>query len=127
MMARMTGAGLKQPWPLQAATLRVAKTGIGLGALLAGAPRISDEMLAAAAVTLADMVDEAELADGMLFPAVGRLREVSCAVAAAVIRVARGEPSDCPASAALLADVAAAMWVPRYASYVRAGVDTARD
>jgi malate dehydrogenase (oxaloacetate-decarboxylating) len=101
--------------------------GIGLGALLAGAPRISDEMLAAAAVTLADMVDEAELADGMLFPAVGRLREVSCAVAAAVIRVARGEPSDCPASAALLADVAAAMWVPRYASYVRAGVDTARD
>jgi hypothetical protein len=85
MMARMTGAGLKQPWPLQAATLRVAKTGIG------------------------------------------RLREVSCAVAAAVIRVARGEPSDCPASAALLADVAAAMWVPRYASYVRAGVDTARD
>jgi malic enzyme len=99
--------------------------GIGLGALLAGAARISDEMLAAAAVTLAGMVSEAELADRMLFPAVGRLREVSCAVAAAVIRVARCEPPGGAASAALLADVEAAMWVPRYSRYVTAGAGTA--
>ncbi len=72
--------------------------GIGLGALLAGAPGITDEMLSAAALTLAGMVTESELASGMLFPAVGRLREVFCAVAAAVIRVARGESHDRPAS-----------------------------
>jgi malic enzyme len=101
--------------------------GIGLGALLAGAPRISDEMLSAAARTLAGMVTESELASGMLFPAVGRLRDVSCAVAAAVIRVVRGEPYDCPASPALLAEVQAAMWVPRYSDYVAPNVDDAHD
>jgi malic enzyme len=101
--------------------------GIGLGALLAGAPSISDEMLSAAALTLAGKVTESELASGMLFPAVSRLREVSCAVAAAVIRVARGEPPDSPASAALLTDVEAAMWIPRYSSYVTADVNTACD
>ena len=91
--------------------------GVGLGALLAGARQVSDGMFEAAARALPGLVTSAELASGMLFPAVGRLREVSCAVAAAVIRAARGDEGAGPSPPGLLAEVESAMWVPRYAPY----------
>jgi malate dehydrogenase (oxaloacetate-decarboxylating) len=59
--------------------------GIGLGALQAGARRISDGMFHAAATALAHAVTEAELESGMLYPSIGRLHEVSTDVAHAVI------------------------------------------
>ncbi|MDZ7800123.1 MAG: NAD-dependent malic enzyme [Trueperaceae bacterium] len=62
--------------------------GLGLGAMLSDATRVSDGMLSAAAEALAEVVDPARLAQGALYPRVSRLRHVSRQVAVAVIRQA---------------------------------------
>jgi malate dehydrogenase (oxaloacetate-decarboxylating) len=99
--------------------------GLGLGVLLGGIRAVTDEMLTAAAYTLAGKVTDAELAGGMLFPAVSRLREVSAAVAAAVIANSRGGAvTDAPPSA-LVEAVTMKMWVPRYEEYVAVAGDSA--
>jgi len=99
--------------------------GLGLGVLLGGIRVVSDEMLTAAAYTLAGKVTDAELASGMLFPAVSRLREVSAAVAAAVIANFRGGAVQDEPSTALVEAVTAKMWMPRYEEYVAAASDAA--
>jgi len=65
--------------------------GVGMGALLAGAQTISSSMIRSAAHALAANVSEAELGAGMLFPVVGRLREISRKVAEAVMKAASEE------------------------------------
>ncbi|MGE3507532.1 MAG: NAD-dependent malic enzyme [Vicinamibacterales bacterium] len=62
--------------------------GVGLGLLVSGARRVSDEMFLAAAHALADQTTQDDLAAGRLFPPAARLREVAVAVAAAVAHVA---------------------------------------
>ena len=99
--------------------------GLGLGVLLGGIRTVSDEMLTAAAYTLAGKVTDAELASGMLFPAVSRLREVSAAVAAAVIANSHGGAVTKPAPAALVEAVAGRMWMPRYEEYLAVSGDAA--
>jgi malate dehydrogenase (oxaloacetate-decarboxylating) len=99
--------------------------GVGLGALLGGIREITDEMLTAAAFTLAGMVSDAELSSGMLFPAVSRLREVSAAVAAAVVSAAHGADVTVPPPAELVAQVGSTMWEPRYEEYRQPGTDRA--
>jgi malic enzyme len=95
--------------------------GLGLGALLGGIRTVTDEMLTASAFTLASKLSDAELASGMLFPAVNRLREISAAVAAAVIAVSRGAPVDAAPAPQLVRQVERHMWVPRYQEYRLAG------
>jgi malic enzyme len=96
--------------------------GLGLGALVAGARRVSDDMLSAAAEALADYVDAPRLEQGALYPRTAQLRGASRAVAVAVARQARaegladGEPPD-----DLDAAVRAAMWTPRYLPLRRPG------
>jgi malate dehydrogenase (oxaloacetate-decarboxylating)(NADP+) len=75
-------------------------------------------MLTAAAFTLAGKVTDAELASGMLFPAVSRLREISAEVAASVIASSRGAQVTAAPPAALVESVRQKMWVPRYEEYV---------
>lgn len=58
--------------------------GIGLGAIVSGASQVTDSMIAAAAVALADSVSSAELSDGSLVPRVSRLWEVCGEVGLAV-------------------------------------------
>jgi malate dehydrogenase (oxaloacetate-decarboxylating) len=99
--------------------------GLGLGVLLGGIHTVTDEMLTAAAYTLAGKVSDAELGTGMLFPAVARLREVSAAVAASVIANFRGGAVTDPPPAALVDAVAKRMWVPRYEEYVAVAGDSA--
>jgi malic enzyme len=99
--------------------------GLGLGVLLGGIRAVTDEMLTAAAYTLAGKVTDAELASGMLFPAVVRLREVSAAVAAAVIANSRGGAVTDPPSPALIDAVTTRMWVPAYEEYVAVSGDAA--
>jgi malic enzyme len=89
--------------------------GIGLGALVAEAPQVSDGMFRAAAGSLAAEVSPVDLAAGSLYPRVRDLRAVVGRIAEAVVRQARleglgpGLPDEAIPSA-----VAAARWDPRY-------------
>ena len=62
--------------------------GVGLGVLVSGATRVSDEMYFAAAGALSGQVSDGDLAEGRIFPPTARMREVSAAVATAVADVA---------------------------------------
>jgi len=93
--------------------------GVGLGAIVSGAQRITDEMFMSAAHSLAHDVTETDLKQGSLYPALPRIREVSGNIAAAVARVAyqrnlaSGEvPRD------VAAHVQSQMYDPRYQSYL---------
>ena len=93
--------------------------GVGLGAIVSKARRITNEMFMSAARTLAGLVDEADLAQGSLYPALSRIREVSAAIAAAVAESAYEDGlAGKPRPADVLADVKSEMYDPRYASYL---------
>jgi malate dehydrogenase (oxaloacetate-decarboxylating)(NADP+) len=89
--------------------------GVGLGVLVAESTRVTDEMFAAAARTLADMVMPSDLAMGRIYPSLSRIGEVSRAIAAEVARIAfdrglaqRERPDD------IAAAVAATIYEPVY-------------
>jgi len=93
--------------------------GVGLGAIASGAKRITDEMFMSAAHSLAHDVTETDLAQGSLYPALPRIREVSANIASAVAEVAyrRGlgtgsVPKD------VAAHIRERMYDPKYKSYV---------
>jgi malate dehydrogenase (oxaloacetate-decarboxylating)(NADP+) len=93
--------------------------GVGLGAIASKARRITDEMFMAAARTLAGLVNESDLEQGSLYPALSRIREVSAAIAAAVAESAYADGlAGKPRPEDVLADVRSQMYDPRYASYV---------
>ena len=95
--------------------------GLGLGALLAGASRVSDGMISATAVALAEEVTQEELDKGMVYPEIGRLRDVSRVVAAAVMRAASDEGvGDSLEDSEIESRIDAAFWDPRYRRYVAA-------
>jgi malate dehydrogenase (oxaloacetate-decarboxylating)(NADP+) len=76
---------------------------------------VTDEMFMAAANTLAQLVTEADIKQGSLYPALPRLREVSAHIAAAVAEVAykRGLAAG-QAPKDMLAYVKSQMYDPRY-------------
>ncbi|MDZ7707092.1 MAG: NAD-dependent malic enzyme [Trueperaceae bacterium] len=89
--------------------------GLGLGVMLSGARRVSDDMLSAAAEALADYVDVGRLEHGALYPSVAKLRSVSRQVAAAVVRQAQREGvATEPLGDDLDQAVSEAMWTPTY-------------
>ena len=93
--------------------------GLGLGAIVAEARRITDEMFLLAAQTLADMVSPERLAAGALYPAVSELREGSRQIAAKVVCQSR----DCGVGRLyrddeVLAAVDSAIWFPAYLPYL---------
>jgi malate dehydrogenase (oxaloacetate-decarboxylating) len=96
--------------------------GMGLGAIVAEAREITDEMFLLAARTLADMVAPERLRAGVLYPAVSDLRRVSREIAAKVVCQSR----DCGVGRLYHDDevyeaVDSAMWEPAYLPYERAG------
>jgi malate dehydrogenase (oxaloacetate-decarboxylating)(NADP+) len=62
--------------------------GLGLGAILSNATRITEEMVFTASETLAQQVTQKETDDGMIYPNLDRIREVSLKIAVAVIKTA---------------------------------------
>ncbi|MDH3916085.1 MAG: NAD-dependent malic enzyme, partial [Chromatiales bacterium] len=95
--------------------------GIGLGGLLAGASKVSDRMVSAAAAALAEQVTDEELDLGMLYPEISRLREVSKIVAAAVMREASSEGiGDALDDGEIRRRLDAAAWQPVYREYTPA-------
>jgi malate dehydrogenase (oxaloacetate-decarboxylating)(NADP+) len=94
--------------------------GIGLGVVLSGATRVTDEMFFAAARALAAAVSAQDLESGCLFPPLGRIREVSASIAAAVARVAfdRGLATR-PRPADLNAWIGSEMFQPVYSTAPR--------
>ncbi len=62
--------------------------GVGLGVVTVQSSRVTDAMFMVAARTLADSVSEQDLAQGSLYPALSRVREVSAQIAVAVAEIA---------------------------------------
>ncbi|MFS0772508.1 NAD-dependent malic enzyme [Sphingomonas sp. 1P08PE] len=86
--------------------------GVGLGALAAGARRVTDGMFMAAAETLGAMGDAG---DGSLLPPITALRDVALRIAVAVAAQAVEDGVATAPAGALTADrIAARMWVARY-------------
>lgn len=90
--------------------------GLGLGAIVSEASRISDAMVLAAARTLAEAVTTDRLDVGALYPPIPELRAVSRSIALAVGREAISSGL-APANDSLEADLDAAMWWPAYVPY----------
>jgi len=89
--------------------------GIGLGAVVCEASRITDGMFLTTARTLAAQVTEPDLAAGRIFPALAGIREVSLKIAVAVTEEAHREGlARAPRPADLEADVRARMFMPDY-------------
>jgi malic enzyme len=100
--------------------------GIGMGAVLSGAQRVTDGMLLAAATQLAEILPLEEAKAGKLFPRVENIRGVTEAVTAAVGRKAVEEgvcvsPSrvawDAPTAEE---DLRRLLWYPEYVTYIDA-------
>ena len=87
--------------------------GVGLGAILSKARRVTDGMFLAAARALAACVRDDLLEMGCIYPRITEVRDVSRVVAGAVVRRAM-EEGVAPDLPDVEATVAAAMWEPRY-------------
>ena len=94
--------------------------GVGLGASVVQAKRITDRMFYAAARALADMVTEEQLAEGMVLPHINDIRTVSARVAAAVAAsgIADGIVQKMPPAGDLVEFMASQMYDPRYVPLV---------
>ena len=93
--------------------------GVGLGAIASGSRLITDEMFMSAAKTLANLVTQADLDQGSLYPALPRIREVSAHIAAAVAQIAYQHALAAgPVPNDLLAHVQSHVYDPRYCEYV---------
>ena len=93
--------------------------GVGLGAIVSGARKITDDMFMTAAHTLAHLVSEADLEQGSLYPALPRIREVSGHIGTAVANIAyKNNLAAKPLPEDLFAEVQSQMYDPRYHSYV---------
>ncbi len=93
--------------------------GVGLGIVISGARHVTDEMFEAAAEALAAQVTADDMAAGRIYPQLGRIREVSAAIAAAVAEIAfreglatQPEPED------LAAHIRDFMYNPQYTPLV---------
>jgi malate dehydrogenase (oxaloacetate-decarboxylating)(NADP+) len=93
--------------------------GVGLGVIASGAERVTDEMLAAAAGTLAREVSREDLDSGCVFPPLSRIRELSCLIATAVAGVAyRQGLATVPMPENLLTFMLEEMYEPEYRRYI---------
>lgn len=92
--------------------------GMGLGAIVCQAGRVSHAMFHAASCAISNMVSTSERESGQLLPPLSDIRSVSFEVAWAVAKQAREDGIGMVESDNRLADlIRAAMWEPRYYPY----------
>lgn len=91
--------------------------GLGFGAQLCQASKVSQSMIASASRALADSVTEDELLEGKLYPDISRIRDISIKIAESVILTAHKQgltkmkiPSDLPSF------IKKSMYKPEYVS-----------
>lgn len=114
--------GTGEPTPIGQGNNAFIFPGLGMGAVLANATEVTDGMVAAASEALAAYTVDRYLAQGLVYPPVTELQEVSVHVATAVIRQAFADgvatthnfqPDDAEAW------VRSHFWRPRYLPFVR--------
>jgi malate dehydrogenase (oxaloacetate-decarboxylating)(NADP+) len=89
--------------------------GVGLGATATGSRLVTDEMFMAAAHTLAYLVNQDDIEQGSLYPALPRIREVSAHIAVAVAEVAyRRGLATVPRPNDMMAFIESQMYDPHY-------------
>ncbi len=89
--------------------------GVGLGVIASRASRVTDGMFMTAAHTLAHLVSESDLAQGSLYPALPRIREVSENIAAAIADTAYKQGlAGKPKPKSVMDDVRSQMYDPHY-------------
>lgn len=94
--------------------------GVGLGVVASESRLVSDEMFLRAAGALAAETTAADLAQGRLYPALSRIREVSLAISIAVAEVAfQSNLATVPGPDDMRAHIKAMMYEPQYLNYVR--------
>ena len=93
--------------------------GVGLGIVACGIKLVTDEMFFVAAKALAHKVSEADLEQGLIYPPLERITDVSAVIAHAVAEVAykRGLAT-VPRPDDLLAYIKSKMFKPEYKNYV---------
>jgi malate dehydrogenase (oxaloacetate-decarboxylating)(NADP+) len=92
--------------------------GVGLGAIISGARKVTDEMFLAAAHSLANQVQESDLAKGRIYPSLKQIREVCALIAHEVACIAwekgladHEQPED------VMAEIRRLMYQPIYPHY----------
>jgi len=92
--------------------------GVGLGAIVSGTRKVTDEMFLAAAHCLAKHVRDSDISSGCVYPSLSRIREVSASIAYEVAKIAwsqdlaeREEPED------IMAEIREHMFQPVYPHY----------
>ncbi len=88
--------------------------GLGLGTLLSNSTVVTDAMVTAAAQACANALTDDELAKGMLYPEVERLREVTKQVAQAVADQAINDGTANTTSAEVTHQLEHGLWNPNY-------------
>jgi malate dehydrogenase (oxaloacetate-decarboxylating)(NADP+) len=92
--------------------------GVGLGAIVSGSRRVTDEMFLAASHSLAKQVSEYDLERGCIYPPLSRVREVSAKIAYEVAMIAFNSGlSDREMPEDLMAEIRGYMYQPVYPHY----------
>ncbi|EKM57606.1 uncharacterized protein PHACADRAFT_115852 [Phanerochaete carnosa HHB-10118-sp] len=98
--------------------------GIGLGAILAKASTVTDSMIEASSLGLAESLTDEERAFELIYPRVERIRDISAQIALSVIRVAQKESVDRNSQLRQLDDtellkyIKGKMWDPEHMSHL---------
>ncbi|TFL04637.1 hypothetical protein BDV98DRAFT_648507 [Pterulicium gracile] len=75
-------------WPGQGNNMYIFP-GLGLGCLIAQVTSVTDAMVEASSLALSESLTAAERADGLIYPRIERIRQISAQIAARVIRTAQ--------------------------------------
>jgi malate dehydrogenase (oxaloacetate-decarboxylating)(NADP+) len=83
-----TGDGMTTFYPNQGNNVYVFP-GLGLGAILAKASRVTDDMVYSSAAALSSCLNTDEIRNGLIYPRIDRVRDASVVVAREVMKAAR--------------------------------------